>query len=72
MKMLRKIRNSKRSHDGSKMTIKKCAMAVGISERRWINYENCTSEPSIEIQCKIADLFECSIDTLVGHELVAS
>jgi len=46
-----------------------CQVAIycDITEKTYQNYELMTREPKIEILIKIADLFDVSIDYLVGR-----
>ncbi len=44
------------------------AVYCDISEKAYQNYELMTREPKLEILIKIADLFEVSIDYLVGRK----
>lgn len=44
------------------------AVYCDISEKTYQNYELMTREPKLEILIKIADLFEVSIDYLVGRK----
>lgn len=50
------------------MTQKKMAQMLEISERGYRNYENGRNQPSIDDLVKIADLFNVSLDSLVGRE----
>ena len=43
------------------------AIYCDITEKTYQNYELMTREPKIEILIKIADLFDVSIDYLVGR-----
>ena len=43
------------------------AVYCDISEKAYQNYELMTREPKLEILAKIADLFEVSLDYLVGR-----
>ena len=43
------------------------AIYCDITEKTYQNYELMTREPKIEILIRIADLFETSIDYLVGR-----
>lgn len=44
------------------------AVYCDISEKTYQNYELMTREPKLEILVKIADLYEVSIDFLVGRK----
>lgn len=50
------------------MTQKDCADTLGITLRAWQTYEQGVSEPKQELLCKIADMFNVSIDYLLGRE----
>ena len=43
------------------------AELLGVSQRTISHYENGTCQPNIESLCKLADIFEITIDDLVGH-----
>lgn len=43
------------------------AIYCDISEKAYQNYELMTREPKIEILARIADLFEVSVDYLIGR-----
>ena len=44
------------------------AVYCDISEKTYQNYELMTREPKLEILIKIADLYDVSIDYLVGRK----
>ena len=44
------------------------AKALNVSKQTISNWENDKRNPDIEILCKLADLYECSLDELVGRE----
>lgn len=46
-----------------------CEMAkrLNITQPSYIRYENGTSEPSLETLAKIADIFDVSVDYLLGR-----
>ena len=58
MKRLRKTKHI------SQTTI---AKLLNVSQRTISHYENGTCQPNIEGLCKLADIFEVTIDDLVGH-----
>ena len=47
------------------MKSKDIALLVGISEPTYISYESRGSQPPYEVLCKIADVFDMSIDYLI-------
>ncbi len=47
------------------MKSKEVAQLVGISEPTYISYESRGSQPPYEVLCKIADVFDMSIDYLI-------
>ena len=51
-----------------KWTQRQIADALGISQPSYIRYENGTSEPTLENLVKIADLFDVSVDFLLGRK----
>lgn len=50
------------------LTQENAAKKLNISRQVFANYENEINQPSLEMLCEIANLFNCSIDYLVGHE----
>ena len=38
-----------------------------VSRQVYANYENGVNEPSIEMLCRLADHFQCSVDYLIGR-----
>lgn len=50
------------------LTQENIAKKLKISRQVFANYENEVNQPSLEMLCEIADLFNCSIDYLVGRE----
>ena len=50
-----------------RITQREMAEKLGISQPSYIRYENGTSEPSQENLVKIADIFDVSIDYLLGR-----
>ena len=51
----------------SKMTQRDIAAHLGITQPSYIRYENGKSEPTLECLVKIADLFDVSVDYLLGR-----
>ena len=49
-------------------TQQQVAIFCDITEKAYQNYELMTREPKLEILIKIADLYEVSLDYLVGRE----
>ena len=50
------------------LTQKAVANALGITQPSYIRYENGSAEPTQETLVKIADLFDVSIDFLLGRK----
>ena len=50
-----------------KLTQRDMAEKLGISQPSYIRYENGSSEPSQENLVKIADIFDVSVDYLLGR-----
>lgn len=50
-----------------KLTQKQMAEKLGITQPSYIRYENGTSEPKLETLVKIADIFDVSVDYLLGR-----
>lgn len=59
--------NIKTVREKKNMTQKECADTLGLTLRAWQTYEQGVSEPKQEILCKIADMFNVSIDYLLGR-----
>lgn len=59
---LKKLRKSKR------MSQEDMANYLGISRQGYSKYENELSEPSYQMLMRIADLFNVSVDDLLGYE----
>lgn len=51
-----------------KLTQKQMAEKLGITQPSYIRYENGSSEPSLETLVKIADIFDVSVDFLLGRK----
>ena len=52
----------------NKMTQREMADILGIKQPSYIRYEKGDAEPSLESLVKIADIFDVSIDFLLGRE----
>lgn len=52
----------------NKLTQKDVAKHLSISQPSYIRYENGTAEPSLENLIKLADLFDVSIDYMLGRK----
>ena len=50
------------------MTQRQVADALGISQPSYIRYENGSSEPTLENLARLADLFDVSVDFLLGRK----
>ena len=50
------------------LTQKAMANALGITQPSYIRYENGTAEPTQQTLVKIADLFDVSVDYLLGRK----
>lgn len=50
------------------LTQKAVATELGITQPSYIRYENGTAEPTQQTLVKIADLFDVSVDFLLGRE----
>lgn len=59
IKIVRECRN---------MTQKECADTLNITLRAWQTYEQGVSEPKHELLFRIADMFNVSLDYLLGRE----
>ena len=44
------------------------AQFLGISRQVYANYENAINEPSLSTLVQCADIFQCSLDFLLGRE----
>ncbi len=51
----------------NKLTQRQVAEHLGISQPSYIRYENGTSEPSLQNLSKLADLFDVTVDYLIGR-----
>ncbi|MDE5737575.1 MAG: helix-turn-helix domain-containing protein [Oscillospiraceae bacterium] len=61
--------NIKQVREQKGMTQKECAEALNITLRAWQTYEQGVSEPRHEILCKIADMFDVSLDYLLNRTI---
>lgn len=52
----------------NRMTQKEVAGYLCIAQPSYIRYENGSSEPTLENLVKLADLFDVSVDYLLGRE----
>lgn len=52
----------------NKLTQKEVAECLGISQPSYIRYENGSAEPTLENLIKLADLFDVSLDDLLGRK----
>ncbi len=52
----------------NKLTQKEVAERLGISQPSYIRYENGSAEPTLENLIKLADLFDVSLDDLLGRK----
>lgn len=60
--------NIKLIRESKNLTQKECADKLGVTLRAWQTYEQGVSEPKQELLIKIADMFDVSIDYLLGRE----
>ena len=60
--------NIKAIRESKNLTQKDCADLLGITIRAWQTYEQGVSEPKQELLFKIADMFDVSLDYLLGRE----
>lgn len=51
----------------NRMTQKQVAAYLNISQPSYIRYENGSSEPSLENLVRLAELFDVSVDFLLGR-----
>lgn len=59
--------NIKQLREEMTLTQKECADKFGVTLRAWQTYEQGVSEPKYELLCKIADMFNVSLDYLLGR-----
>ena len=50
------------------MTQRQMAELLGIAQPSYIRYENGSAEPSLDALAKLADLFDVSVDYLLGRK----
>lgn len=60
-------KNLKRLRTRRKLSQEDMATYLGITRQGYSKYENAKSEPSLQMLMRIADLFEVSIDDLIGY-----
>ncbi len=53
----------------NKLTQRQVALALGISQPSYIRYEKGQAEPTLENLVKLADLFDVSVDYLLGRKV---
>lgn len=51
----------------NRFTQREVAQRLGISQPSYIRYENGSAEPTLENLVKIADLYDVSVDFLLGR-----
>lgn len=61
------MKNLKIIRENANMSVPEIAKILHVSKKTYYNYENGVTEPSIKIIVKLADLFNVSIDYLLGH-----
>ena len=52
----------------NRFTQREVAQRLGISQPSYIRYENGSAEPALENLVKIADLYDVSVDFLLGRK----
>ena len=52
----------------NRFTQREVAQRLGISQPSYIRYENGSAEPTLENFVKIADLYDVSVDFLLGRK----
>ena len=57
----------KRMREGAGLSQRALAEKIGVSQQSINKYENHNIEPDIETLIRIADVFDTSVDYLVGH-----
>lgn len=60
--------NFKIAREKRNMTQKECADVLGVTLRAWQGYEQGIREPKFELLIKIANMFNVTIDYLLGRE----
>lgn len=61
------IKNLTEQRKLNKMTQRQVAEYLGISQPSYIRYENGSAQPTLENLVKLADLFDVSVDYLLGR-----
>lgn len=56
---------------GNKMSQEKLGKSLGLTQQMISSYEKGQSSPNVEVLCKIADLFQVSLDYLVNHPTIS-
>ena len=51
----------------NKLTQRQLAEQLGITQPSYIRYENGSAEPNIDTLIKLADIFDVSVDYLIGR-----
>jgi len=59
--------NLKNLRDEIGISQEEFAKKMGLKQKTYCNYENGTTEPKIELLCKMADFYGVSMDYLVGR-----
>lgn len=62
--------NIKSLREEKGLTQKDCADKFDVTLRAWQTYEQGVSEPKYELLCKIADMFNVSLDYILGRTKV--
>ena len=62
------LQNLKHARDAKHLTQAQVAKILGITSTAYQNYEYGKREPSNELLCKIADIFNVTTDYLLGRE----
>lgn len=52
----------------NKLTQADVAKVISVAPTTYLGYEKGTSEPSLETLCKLADLYQISLDELIGRD----
>lgn len=52
----------------NRFTQREVAQRLGVSQPSYIRYENGSAEPTLENLVKIADLYDVSVDFLLGRK----
>ena len=61
------IKNLTEQRKLNKLTQRQVAKSLGISQPSYVRYENGSAEPTLENLVKLADLFDVSVDYLLGR-----